>query len=254
MPGRRGTESLPARGPRTRSQKAFSDTPMKLEARQRYSPPSRSDTLARRRRASASTLSLIQDCGDKRPGSGVLAEARPGTGWLRRNGPRSRSRPHREGSPRPRGSTAGSGRPPRSEWGCAGLEGCLEEACGHLTAGDCGSAGRAFPASAVPGTEHGPGRHPGEALWGRCSDRPPLGSPGGACGDTPDSSRADQGAETPSDGASQPLPEPLLPPRRPVSSLKQMFLFGLQVSQPSQLGWPPPRSHGNQAEAVLPLG
>lgn len=44
---------------------------MKLVARQRYSPPSRSDTLARRRRTSASTLSLIQDCGDKRPGSGT---------------------------------------------------------------------------------------------------------------------------------------------------------------------------------------
>lgn len=41
-----------------------------------YSPPSRSDTLARRRRASASTLSLIHDCRDKRPGSG--AEAPPG--------------------------------------------------------------------------------------------------------------------------------------------------------------------------------
>lgn len=44
---------------------------MKLVARQRYSPPSRSDILARRRRASASTFSLIQDCGDKRLGSGT---------------------------------------------------------------------------------------------------------------------------------------------------------------------------------------
>lgn len=60
---------------------------MKLEARQRYSPPSRSDTLARRRRASASTLSLIQDCGDKRPGSGMPVAAPPGTEWLRRSVP-----------------------------------------------------------------------------------------------------------------------------------------------------------------------
>lgn len=68
--GRRGTDWLPAWGPRTRSQKAFSAAPMKLVARQRYWPPSCSDTLARRRRATASTLSLIHDCRDKRAGSG----------------------------------------------------------------------------------------------------------------------------------------------------------------------------------------
>jgi hypothetical protein len=84
---------------------------MKLVARQRYSPPSRSDTLARRRRASASTFSLIQDCGDKRPGSGTppsqpplgLRQKEAGLGRLPKKG-------------------SGTGQPP---------EGCLEEAQRH---------------------------------------------------------------------------------------------------------------------------
>lgn len=81
---------------------------MKLEARQRYSPPSRSDTLARRRRASASALSLIHDCGDKRPGSGAGAP------------PDTRARlPRSWPSPGPRNSQ----------------EGCLEEAWRRLAAG-----------------------------------------------------------------------------------------------------------------------
>lgn len=109
VPGRRGTESLPARGPWTRSQKAFSATPMKLVARQRYSPPSRSDTLARRRRASASTFSLIQDCGDKRPCSGT---------------PRGSPAGHQAGGRT--GSATGRG----GDW-VVHPQGCLEETLRH---------------------------------------------------------------------------------------------------------------------------
>lgn len=210
---------------------------MKLEARQRYSPPSRSDTLARRRRASASTLSLIQDCGDKRPGLGAPLAARLGTEWPCRSRPWYR--PCHEGGPQ---------RMEKGVWlGYARQEGCLEETT------EAPSSGRPWFHR-----RHLLHVHPlqprvqpwqaalQEALLGWHAACLPLGSwVGLLCCCLAHGKHVPMHVEISPDQATMasPVRSGLLPSAQvpaPHPHQQQMFLFGLRVLQPSQLGWPPP--------------
>ena len=217
---------------------------MKLEARQRYSPPSRADTLARRRRASTSAASLIQDCGDKRPRSGALAAAR-----LARRGC-ARVQTPQEGSSRPRGAQAGlNGAGPAWKAAWRRHEGTSQQ---KTVVSWCAFPHLPSPAQSTAQSTAQAGTR--EALKGQCTPARPW-RPGWACCVPAVSSHA----ETPPIRLSRPHPagsglcslSPCSPPPSACLISKQMFLCGPPVSQPPP-GRPPPGALGTELRLSCP--
>lgn len=138
--------------------------------------------------------------------------------------------------------------PTPNHGGGASLEDCLEEACRHLTAADCGFTGHTFCTSSLPNGELGPGRLP---EVGCVLDLPPW-SPAGPV-ETPQTAHTLTRAQTPPGGAQRPQPEPCSPPPPAcLVSETDVSLWAASVATIDPGG--PTLGLRGPAEAVLPPG